>query len=738
MAQVRRAVLGAATAGEVTVLGAVRLGETVHIALGATRIPAEAFDTPGSNVIERGAVAGTPVLLVASASGSVTLTSPGGEIVLDPADPEPERFRGRSVGLSFRMHEPPEIARDWLRWHRDFHGMDSALIVDRAETDGFADALAGLLDADDPDVLVLRPGVPLGKPGLGPEADVYFAPDAPRRDRLTPPPEDRWQGPFGEIGLFDLIRHRYLGAARAVMQLDLSDLLAPTDGPSVFDRAGSAPGGVVPLAGRAAYPWKVPEGRSAGYGDHICRKFDSTGVRWRWCVAPARTGPDASWRLVRVAGAAARRSDVLVFWRCMALRHPGRKAAAIAPKSSLVEDDAQREALGARFGAPGERMPALGLREPVARGSITFVTTVKNEAPFIVDWLAWHRAMGAERFLIYSNDCTDGTEELLEALDAAGVIAHRNNDGYRATGRTPQHSVLAAADDDPLVRDADWTLFADVDEYVNVKVGNGRFDDLFAAMPGANMISMTWRLFGNADIDAFEDAPVFEQFGLCAPELCRKPHQAWGFKTLFRNQGIFRKLGVHRPKGLNPQLAGEIRWVNGSGRPMPVTMFRNGWRSTSGTYGYDIVQLNHYAVRSTESFLVKRERGRANHVTRDQGLLYWFRMNHNAETGGVNPAMKPHFAAERARLMALPGVAEAHAEGVRRHRARIAELRDDPVYSEFFDTLRSPRMRALSRLLARFGAGVFHAGPDAVPDAKVFGAWSDGEVFTVPLPESVE
>ena len=53
------------------------------------------------------------------------------------------------------------------------------------------------------------------------------------------------------------------------------------------------------------------------------------------------------------------------------------------------------------------------------------------------------------------------------------------------------------------------------------------------------------------------------------------------------------------------------------------------WRSTSTTYGYGLVQLNHYAVRSAESFLVKRNRGRVNHMDRDQGLAYWFRMNNN-------------------------------------------------------------------------------------------------------------
>lgn len=739
MSGISTTTLNGADAGGLRLLDALASGGRVRLAFAASEVPAEAFAVADVGAVRRETLLGSVTLAVEAGEGPVTVTWPGGGLTVEPTPPETARFRGARVGLAFRTAETAEAARDWLTWHRDLHGMDAALIVDRAEGEGFAAALGALMAGEaGPRVEVLRPGAPLGKAGLGPEADLWFAPDAPGRDRMEPPEENRWQGPLGEITLYEVLRHRYLAEARAVMNLDISDLLAPFDGPGVFERAEAAPGGVVALAGRHAYPWQVPRSRAAGFSDHICRMFDGTATRWRWCVGPAKAGQATTWRLLRVTGAAAERADTRVFWRCMALRHPGQRAAALAPRASLVEDEGQRAALAARFGAGAERMPEIALERPANPGTVTIVTSVKNEGPFVLDWLAWHRAMGADRFLVYSNDCTDGTEELLRALDAAGVIVHRNNDGYRATGRTPQHSVLAAADEDEVVKAADWTLFSDVDEYINVKVGAGRFADLFAAVPGANMISMTWRLFGNADVHGFEDRPVFQQFDRCAPELCRKPHQAWGFKTLFRREGIFRKLGVHRPKGLNPQLAGHIRWVNGSGRAMPLEMFRNGWRSTSVTYGYDIVQLNHYAVRSAESFLVKRERGRANHVARDQGLNYWFRMNNNAEPGGVNPAMLPPFEAEKARLMALPGVAAAHAEGVARHRARIAALRADPTYAGFFATLTGARMERLSRLLGHFGAGVFQAGPDAVPDEKVFGDWAEGEHFTVPLAPAAE
>jgi len=240
-------------------------------------------------------------------------------------------------------------------------------------------------------------------------------------------------------------------------------------------------------------------------------------------------------------------------------------------------------------------------------------------------------------------------------------------------------------------------------------------------------------LFGNADQHAYEDRPITEQFTRCAPELIRKPHQAWGFKTLFQNAGIFKKLGVHRPKGLNPQLWEMINWVNGSGRPLPRSMFRNGWRSTTETYGYDLVQLNHYAVRSAESFLVKRDRGRVNHVDRDQGLAYWFRMNNNAEADHSIQAHLPLMQAELARLMADPDIAAAHHDAVAWHRGRIAELKQRPDYAQLYETLTAERLQSLSRLHRHFGANVFLSGPDVIPDEVLGRDPEEDWFFTVEL-----
>lgn len=52
---------------------------------------------------------------------------------------------------------------------------------------------------------------------------------------------------------------------------------------------------------------------------------------------------------------------------------------------------------------------------------ITAVTCVKNEGPFLLEWIAFNRLLGVTDHLFYSNDCSDGTDRLLDALKDWGV-----------------------------------------------------------------------------------------------------------------------------------------------------------------------------------------------------------------------------------------------------------------------------------------------------------------------------
>ena len=652
----------------------------------------------------------------------------GGVAEIRPSAPEGPLFAGLNTILAFRLEEPAETVVDWLAYHARHHAMDAALIVNRTP-DGHAAFAAAVSDGIaasrlDLRVVVLESSVPLGKSGMGPESHPFLAPDAPGKDRMEQPAPDPWRAPLGEGLIHEIAKWRFLARARAVLTLDVTDILVPAYGTTnAFDLCREAENGVVMLIGRRIYPWRVREGQRERFGDHICRQFDSRRGIARWGVAPDRAGLDNTWRTVRVAFARPDPGETVPFWRAMGIRVPGRKASELAPKTSLIEDPELLDIATRVFGHKPVRPPVSEARsarpDGPATGRTCIVTTMKNEGPFILEWLAYHRAIGVDDFLVYTNDCTDGTDTMFDLLQVKGLVQHRQNP-FRTMDLPPQHAALQSAEDEPLIRTSAWAICMDVDEFINIKVGDGRLPDPYAAMdaalPGTNMIALTWRLFGNADVHEYEDRFLIEQFTLAAPELVRKPHQAWGFKTLFRNIDIYKKLGVHRPKSLKPDLWNQVRWLNSSGKPMPREMFRNGWRSTTETYGYDLVSLNHYAVRSAESFLVKRDRGRVNHVDRDQGLNYWFRMNFNMVEDRSIQRMIPAARAEYDRLIADPDIRAAHKAAVAAHRAKIAELRARPDQAAFYAELTGPRMERLSRILNVFGSSVFNAGPKVIPE----------------------
>lgn len=311
------------------------------------------------------------------------------------------------------------------------------------------------------------------------------------------------------------------------------------------------------------------------------------------------------------------------------------------------------------------------------------VGCMKNEAPYIVEWVAYHRAMGVDNFLIYTNDCTDGTDEVLGRLMEMGVLEHRNNDNWK--GNSPQQHALNKSLKEPLITNAEWIAHIDVDEFMNVRCGNGTLEDLFAAVPDATNIAMTWRLFGHNGVTRLSDEFVIDQFDTCAPKYCPKPHTVWGFKTMFRNIGAYAKISCHRPNKLDEGFENKVKWVNGSGQDMTRDAAHNGWRSSKKNVGYDLLQLNHYALRSAESFLIKRQRGRALHVDRSIGINYWIRMDWSDFRDVTIKRNIPRLQAEYDRLMQDPKLKKAHQDGLAWHKAKAQELHEKPEFAELYN-----------------------------------------------------
>ncbi|MFC6687944.1 glycosyltransferase family 2 protein [Jhaorihella thermophila] len=345
---------------------------------------------------------------------------------------------------------------------------------------------------------------------------------------------------------------------------------------------------------------------------------------------------------------------------------------------------------------PAPPYPEMPRRElpPGSTGTV-IVGCMKNEAPYIVEWVASHRAIGVDNFLIYTNGCEDGTDAILDRLQEMGVLQHRNNDDWK--GNSPQQHALNRSLKEDVIRNAEWIAHIDVDEFINVRCGNGTVQDFLDRVPNATNIAMTWRLFGNNGVRELRDEFVIAQFDRCAPRFCPKPHTVWGFKTMFRNIGAYAKISCHRPNKLAPEFEDKVRWVNGSGQDMTREVARNGWRNSKKSIGYDLLQLNHYALRSAESFLIKRQRGRALHVDRSIGLNYWIRMDWSDHRDITIQRNIPRLRAEYDRLMADDRLRDLHRQGLDWHRAKADELHRIPEFEELYQQALKLRLNETER-----------------------------------------
>lgn len=334
---------------------------------------------------------------------------------------------------------------------------------------------------------------------------------------------------------------------------------------------------------------------------------------------------------------------------------------------------------------------------------ITAVTAMRNEGAFLIEWLAHHRAIGITHFLVFSNDCQDGTDTMLDRLAELGWLTHVRNDGPHPEG--PQWAALKTAERHPLVRLSDWLIVCDVDEFITVRAGAGRLADLMAACPEATGFALTWRMFGNAGVDALQGRGVTETFYLAAPEVLHWPWRAQQVKTLFRNDGAFRKLGVHRPR--NPDPAGPVpHWVDGSGHRLPAAFVRNRVFTDPGSAPYALAQVNHYALGSMQGYVVKADRGRANRAAGAFDLGYWIDRNLCAVEDRSILRMDPAAAPFRAALHADPVLGPLHQAAVAWRKARFCALMVEEPWRAFYGWL---RMTPPSRILPAAEAAAIRA-----------------------------
>ncbi|MBJ3762232.1 glycosyltransferase family 2 protein [Maribius pontilimi] len=327
---------------------------------------------------------------------------------------------------------------------------------------------------------------------------------------------------------------------------------------------------------------------------------------------------------------------------------------------------------------------------------------MKDEGPYLLEWVAHHMAVGFTDLVVYTNDCTDGTDTMLMRLEELGLAYHRRNDIPK--GMKPQPSAIKYAQDEPLVQDSDWVLIFDADEFLCIKHGDGSLDGMIQSIKdeGANGMVITWRIFGSGGVQHWSRDFVTEQYLMAAPPMWNK---GWGVKTLFQFDPEKWKLGIHRPKMKNKVLDTDyphsVKWLNGSGREMEEYFKFRGWRSIVRTIGYDWAQMNHYAVKSIDSYAIRKFRGNVNNKKDKYNDDYWSLQDRNEVR---DDAMLRY--TDRRReifdgLLTDPVLNRLHFAALERAEARLAEFKGSPEYDAFVSQLQAASQVPITQVEAK-------------------------------------
>lgn len=288
---------------------------------------------------------------------------------------------------------------------------------------------------------------------------------------------------------------------------------------------------------------------------------------------------------------------------------------------------------------------------------VALVSCMRNEGIHILEWLAYHRVIGFGPVVVCTNDCDDGSDTLLDRLAEAGEVTHLRN--AVPPGTPPQAAGIARAMAHLAKSDADWLAHLDADEFLNIAPGAAAVQTLTARAEDAHTIALPWRMFGD---NGHRDWPGETLSAFTACEALPHPDTV-KFKSLFRFR-VFASASDHMPT--QPLIDAPLA-VNAAGEPLSSAPLHGAPRSRYQPVEIALrgdAQINHYATRSTDVFLLKNDRGRGMGPPSDKYHLgsKWHRIaNRNEVQDRTILARWSEVAAELSHLRALRGVTEAEA-----------------------------------------------------------------------------
>lgn len=205
-------------------------------------------------------------------------------------------FAGKNAIYAISKDNNLEWVKDWLTYYVMEHGANAVVIYDNHSTAySMEDLEAALISVPGIEAAcVVRAWFPFGPGGPG---------------------NTNFNSKFLHMTMVELGRRRLLGQARAVLNVDIDELVYSTEGQSIFDATVASEQGYVRMNGQWAYAKAPAEGQMLRHADHTHIRSDGRPkCNRKYCVQPLGPLKGRPWLTHRILSQKDKVDPQFGFW----------------------------------------------------------------------------------------------------------------------------------------------------------------------------------------------------------------------------------------------------------------------------------------------------------------------------------------------------------------------------------------------------------------------------------------
>jgi hypothetical protein len=221
---------------------------------------------------------------------------------------------------------------------------------------------------------------------------------------------------------------------------------------------------------------------------------------------------------------------------------------------------------------------------------LSIAAIVKNEAPYIQEWIEYHHIVGVEHFYIYDNESVDNLKDILQPYIDAGVVTY-----IYFPGRLKQKAAYNNAIK-YFRNETKWLAIIDVDEFI-APIKTEKIIDALNEIKSR----LRQRLFACLKIH-------WVRYGYCGHKA--KP-EGLVIENYTKSEGVNDTIkSIVNPRTIveyHEHHGDHFFWLNGVNEN-GVKIKKHKLGNTGGGAVQDI-RVNHYFTKSYEEFLEKINRG---------------------------------------------------------------------------------------------------------------------------------